>query len=121
MKQEAKISLKDIAIDCVLGVGEQERSTKQTVLVAVDIVCDAVKAIKSDAIEDTINYSDLSKKISLLVSQSQFHLFETLASEVLTVCLEDPRVLQATVRITKPVKGAVIEMIKKNMNKKNFY
>ena len=113
MNQLAKISINNLSTDCVLGVEEQERRAKQTVLISVDFVVDVTKSSMSDAIIDTVNYSILSKKIIYSVSQSQFHLLETLASMVLRTCLEDKRVIQAVVRVTKPSRGVTIEIIGK--------
>ncbi|HSW96611.1 MAG TPA: dihydroneopterin aldolase [Candidatus Saccharimonadales bacterium] len=116
MKQLAKIYIKDLSIDCFLGVGGKERNKKQTVLISVDIQFDAAMAIKTDAVADTVDYSGLSKKISRAISASQFHLFEALASFVLDICLEDQRVVQAAVEISKPQRKASVVMMRERTN-----
>lgn len=115
MKNFATISIKDLAIDCILGVSELERNNKQTVFVSLDLIIDASLAGKTDKIADTVNYRTVYEKVIRTVSKSKFHLLEALASAILAVCLEEKRVFKATVKVTKPevfekTKGVSVEM-----------
>jgi D-erythro-7,8-dihydroneopterin triphosphate epimerase len=119
MKNLATITIKEIAIDCILGVGDKERETKQTILVTVIIQIDATKASKTDNVEDTVNYSFLYRKIIEKVSTTQYYLLEALVSYILALCLEEEGILHAIVRVEKPTvlpgaKGVILEMSGRN-------
>lgn len=114
---QAKIQIKELALDCILGVTKKEQSKKQTVLIDIILMIDAKRAAKTDNIEDTVNYSAIHKDVVSLVSRSQFHLLEALDSAILDLCLSKKGVLSATVTVTKPTiysdaKGVSITMTK---------
>ena len=118
--KKAKIIIKDIAIDCILGVSQEERIKKQTIFVSLELLVDATKASKTDDIADTVNYFTLYEKIIAMVLSSQFHLLEALVSAILAICLKEKGVLEATVRVEKPhvlpkAKGVVLEVKGKNI------
>lgn len=115
MKRLATITIKDIAIDCILGVGDKEREAKQTILATISIQIDATMASKTDNVEDTVNYSFLYRKIIEKVSATQYYLLEALVSYILSLCLEEQGIIKATVRVEKPhrlpqAKGVFLEM-----------
>jgi FolB domain-containing protein len=122
MKQFAKITIKEISLDCILGAWEKEREKKQTVLVSLELLIDATRASQTDTIVDTVNYSALYQKIIQHVSSSSYYLLEALVLSILTLCLEEKGILEATVRVEKPnalpkAKGVVLEMTKKKSNR----
>lgn len=114
---QAKIQIKELAVDCILGVTEKERTQKQTVLIDIILTIDPERSAKTDKIEDTVNYSEIHKDVISLVSRSQFHLLEAIDSAILDLCLSKKGVLSATVTVTKPTiypdtKGVSITMTK---------
>ena len=52
-----------------------------------------------------MDYRAVTKEIIALVEGSAFYLVEKLAEEIAKICLQDPRVAVARVRVEKP--GAV--------------
>lgn len=113
-----KISIKDIAIDCIIGVTPYERSKKQAILVSLLLELDMDKASQTDALEDTQNYRNIYEDVIMLVEQSEFHLLEALAGNIITRCLEYHGVLSVTVQVTKPnifekAKGVTVEITKR--------
>lgn len=120
MKKLATISIKDIAIDCIIGCLEQERHQKQPVFVSLTYTLDVTQPSITDNIADAVSYATLYEKIIQRVSESQFHLLEALASDIVHMVLEDTRIIQATVAITKPQvlpqsKGVTLEMTASNI------
>jgi dihydroneopterin aldolase len=63
---------------------------------------DLRKAEKSDALEDTVNYSAVRKRVVQLVESTSCKLLEKLAGSVLDDLFSDSRILRARVRISKP-------------------
>lgn len=94
--------IRDLKLRCIIGTRPQERKRKQVVLVNLALECDLRKAGESDALEDTVNYSALYKRVVAMCERSRFLLIERLAREVARICLEDAKVAAVTVTIDKP-------------------
>ena len=97
-----RILIKDLMLRCVLGLSEEERREKQDVLINLILWTDLRRAAASDSIEDAVDYSALKKRIITLVEGSQYHLAETLADRIASLCLEQNAVQQVQVTVEKP-------------------
>jgi dihydroneopterin aldolase len=66
------------------------------------------KPAASDAIADTLNYKDVSKRLIDFVSQSDFGLVETLAERCAAIILDEFDVRHVRLKLSKPgaVRGA---------------
>ncbi len=113
---EDKIVVKDARFLCNLGVSESERKDKQEIL--VDIEMFVKKVANSDSIDDTINYSDVVKKVKETVSGKEHNLIETIVGEIADVVLNNFDVNRVKVRVKKPnaikeAKYAAVEIIRR--------
>jgi dihydroneopterin aldolase len=99
------VYLRDLRIECVIGVYEWERRLKQSLYIDLDMAADIARAAKSDAIEDTLDYKAVAKRLQQFIGESQFQLVETLAERVAGIVLSEFKVPWVRVRINK--KGAV--------------
>jgi dihydroneopterin aldolase len=97
-----KIFIRDLAVRCIIGVNQDERTEKQEVIINVILFTDTRKAGKTDALEDSVDYKKVKKTILSLVEKSEFLLIEKLAEEIVKVCLDDSKVQKANVTIDKP-------------------
>ena len=97
-----RIHVQDLLLRCILGVNPEEREKKQDVVINFTLWADLSHPAGTDRIEDTLDYKRLKKKVVDLVEGSSFHLVEALAGAVADLCLEDPRVKAARVRVDKP-------------------
>ncbi len=97
-----KIRIEDLHLRTIVGINEEERRNRQDVLINVELLADTRPAGASDDIEDAVNYRTITKRIIALVEGSQFFLVEKMAAEIASICLADPRVEAATVRVEKP-------------------
>jgi dihydroneopterin aldolase/D-erythro-7,8-dihydroneopterin triphosphate epimerase len=97
-----RILIKDLMLRCILGLSGEERREKQDVLINLVLWTDLKRAAASDNIEDTVDYAALKKRIITLVEGSQFHLAETLADRIATLCLEQKAIQQVQVTLEKP-------------------
>ncbi len=102
------IYLHGLKVDCVIGVWEWERSIRQTITFDLDMGFDTRKAAKSDALEDTLSYKDIAKRVGTFVGASEYTLVETLAEEVAGLLLSEFSVMWCRVRVNKfgAVRGA---------------
>lgn len=97
-----KIHIRDLALQCVIGVFEQERDHKQDVLINITLYTDLREAGATDNIEHTVNYKAVKQAVKSLVEESSFMLVEALAEAIARVCLEFDRVVQVDVLVEKP-------------------
>ncbi len=100
-----RIFLTALAAEAVIGIYDWEREVRQRVEIDLEIWVDLAAAAKSDAIDDTLNYKSVAKRVLAFVEESRFHLVEALASEIARIVLEDFKVERVRVTVHKP--GAV--------------
>ncbi len=99
------IYLRDLKIDTVIGIYDWERRITQTVSLDLEMATDIRKAAASDAIEDTLDYKSVAKRLIQFVGESEFQLVETLAERICAIVIEEFGV--PWVRLTLNKKGAV--------------
>ena len=100
-----KILIKDLLIRGIIGIHDWEREKKQDILINIEMEADCRAAGLSDDFEDAVDYRAVTKSVISLVESSEFYLVERMAEETAKICLKDPRVSRARVRVEKP--GAV--------------
>jgi D-erythro-7,8-dihydroneopterin triphosphate epimerase len=98
----ATVSIKDLALRCVIGLNDWERGKKQDVLINIEFEFDASQAVGEDNGELTVDYKTITKRVIAGVEGSSFQLLESLADLVLKLVMESPGVLRATVEVDKP-------------------
>lgn len=97
-----RIHIRDLELRCIVGIFPEERCEKQDVRINLTLACDCAPAAASDRIEDAVDYKGIKKRVRTMVEASDFGLIETLADRIAAICLEHPRVAQATVCVDKP-------------------
>jgi len=97
--------LHGLKVDCIIGIWDWERRTRQTIIIDLDMASDVRKAAQSDDIKDAVDYKAVSKRLIEFVGQSEFQLVETLAEKVADIVINEFSVPWVRVRINK--KGAV--------------
>lgn len=97
-----QIHIRDLHLRCVIGIYEEERRTKQDVMINVTLYADCRPAGQSDRIEDTVDYKAIKKRAIAMVEASDYFLVERLAERIAELCLEDGRVHAARVVLDKP-------------------
>ena len=99
------IFLHDLTIETIIGIYDWEREEKQSIILDLDMGADIRRAAASDAIEDTLNYKAVAKRLIEFVGDSDFQLVETLAERVAEIVLTEFDVEWVRLRVNK--KGAV--------------
>lgn len=97
-----RIYIRKLHARCIIGIFPDERAHKQDVFLDITMYADLRKAGASDAIEDTVDYKSVKKRVLAMVEASDCFLIERLAEETAQICLEDPRVTRVAVTIDKP-------------------
>ena len=90
----------DLLLDCWIGVYRHERDADQRVRINIDLTVRDDRPA-DDSIANVINYDDIVAGVKAIVNSGHINLVETLADRIGDVCMEDPRVLTARVRVEK--------------------
>ena len=96
------ILIREIEVECIIGILPRERTTKQRVLIDIDLSVDLSRAAASDDIADTVDYKELKNRIVTMVEESQFLLIERLAHQIAEICLQESLVERVSVTLDKP-------------------
>jgi len=103
--QQDRVFIEDLRIETVIGIYDWEREIRQTVSIDLEMAFDIRKAGQSDAIEDTLNYKEVAKRLINYVQSAEFQLVETLAERCAEIILNDFDVSWLRLKLSKP--GAV--------------
>jgi len=103
-----KVFIEGLEIDTLIGIYDWERRIRQPLVFDIEMAFDNRTPAASDAIGDTLNYKDVSKRLIEYVSASSFGLVETLAERCAAIILDEFNVAQVRLKLSKPgaVRGA---------------
>jgi FolB domain-containing protein len=99
-----RIHIRDLAVECVVGVNPEERVKKQRVVINMTLHADLSQACRSDILADTIDYKALKLAVLREVERSEFHLIERMAERIAEIALGFP---VACVEVTVDKPGAL--------------
>ena len=99
------IFLNDLRVETVIGIFDWERKVRQTVSIDLEMAADIRRAAATDAIEDTLNYKAVAKRLIGFVEAADFGLVETLAERIAEIIVTEFDVPRVKVTLHKP--GAV--------------
>jgi dihydroneopterin aldolase len=99
------VFISDLRIDTLIGIYDWERRVRQTISLDLEMGADIRKAAATDAIEDTLNYKAVAKRLIDFVGNSEYQLVETLAEEIAAIVLGEFAVPWLKLTVHKP--GAV--------------
>ena len=97
----AKICIKNLRLDCIIGFKPYEREHKQPVLITLAWWTDIADAIASDAVTDTVSYSFIRGDVMELVEKSRYNLFESLAYAIAQKVLSYQQIQKVKVIVEK--------------------
>jgi dihydroneopterin aldolase len=100
-----RIFISALSIEAIIGIYDWEREVKQRLEVDLEMWMDLSAAGTSDAIEDTLNYKSVAKRVLAFVEASRYRLVEALAAEIARIVLEEFRIARVRVTVHKP--GAI--------------
>jgi len=96
------IFIKNLLVRTIIGINDDERRNRQDVIINAVMEVDARAPGISDAIDDSVNYRTVAKRLIQVAEHSRYFLVEKLAHELAMVCLEDPRVQGVSIQVEKP-------------------
>jgi len=99
------VFINDLRIETIIGIYDWERKVQQTISLDLEMGTDIRKSAETDAIEDTLNYKAVAKRLIAFVGDSEYQLVETLAEKIAGIVLSEFDVPWLKLTVHKP--GAV--------------
>ena len=100
-----QIIITDLVARGVIGITDLEREKPQDILMNIVLLVDLRKAGETDDLNDSVSYRTIAKKALAHAESARRYTVEALAADIAKLCLEEPGVEKARVRVEKP--GAV--------------
>ncbi len=97
--------LHDLKAECIIGIWDWERQTRQTILFDLEMGVDIREAAARDDIAYAVNYKAIAKRVIAFVNASRFALVETLAEEVARLVLAEFPIAWLRLKLDK--RGAI--------------
>ena len=96
-----RIVIREMEIQCRIGVPDEERATPQMLRVTIEMEVDIAPSARADDIEQTVDYFSVYQKVHTLGAARPRKLIETLAEEIAHMVIGDFNVNTVVVRIDK--------------------
>jgi dihydroneopterin aldolase len=84
-----KICIIDLEVFFQVGVGDEERSRPQRLLVSLEMEHDFAAAVSRDNLADTVDYHAVCQRVLTFGEGCHWHLIETLAADIASMVLEE--------------------------------
>ena len=94
--------IRELRIQCIVGVLPAERDTPQEVLVSLEVGTDVARAARSGELDHTIDYAALAEQARALVVAGRYRLLETMAEDLARCALQSELAAEVRVTIRKP-------------------
>ena len=103
-----RVFIEALEIECVIGIYDWERKIRQPLSFDIEMDFDNRIPAASDAIEDTLDYKAVSKRLIDFVGNSSYGLVEALAEECCRIILGEFGVSRVRLKLSKvgAVRGA---------------
>ena len=97
------IVIRRLAVDCFIGVPDEERAHRQTLHLTVDIRPGMSFGMLEDCVENTVDYDAVAKRITELAGKRPRKLIETLSVEVAEMVLDEFDAREVIVEVEKKI------------------
>ena len=114
-----RIVIREMEIQCRIGVPDEERAEPQSLRVTIEMDVDTAPSAKTDNIGQTVDYFLVYQRVHTLSGARPRKLIETLAEEISQMVLGEFQVKTVSVRIDKyilPNTRAVSVEIQRHQN-----
>ena len=99
----ARIRVKNLLLRTYIGFNPDELINKQDVIINLTIETKISSlALEKDEPVDIYDYKVVTKRVIALVQEGRFKLLEALTGRLLSMIMEDERVIRARVEVDKP-------------------
>jgi dihydroneopterin aldolase len=96
------IFVRELAVNCVIGVHAWERASRQPLLISVTLQSNIQRAAATDDIRATTDYAGVAEGVTRIAVEGRFHLVETLAERIAGWILATFDTSRVCVEVQKP-------------------
>jgi len=100
-KAPDRVIIRDLTVGAKLGVYTHERHGTQPVRINIELDVVPQPGAQRDALVQVVDYESVVRGVQGIVAAGHINLVETLAERIASLCLGDPKVLAARVRVEK--------------------
>ncbi len=97
-----RIFIKGLEIETIIGIYDWERTTRQRVVLDLEMSADIARAAQTEDVESTLNYKTLSDTLINFIENSEFQLVETMAESICEIIRKDFGVQWVKLKLHKP-------------------
>lgn len=95
------VFIHDLLFSALIGIYTHEKQGSQPIRINIDLTVREGDIEIDDRFENVVCYEEVVRKVESIISAGHINLVETLAEDIASACLEDPRVFVARVRVEK--------------------
>ena len=96
------IFINQLELETIIGIHDWERQNKQPVILDIEIGCSIKQAVKSDRIEDCVDYFSVCERMKKLAGQHNYQLVESFVEEVSRIILDEFMAQWVRIKLSKP-------------------
>ncbi len=97
------IGLKNLHIQCIVGIYPHEREVEQPLFLDVEVDHDFDRAAEAEHVKETVDYDHIAALLTELATEKKYQLIETFAKEGMEAILQRwSDVLGVRIEIRKP-------------------
>ena len=96
------VFIRQLQIETVIGIYEWERTTRQSIVLDLDMATEVKRAAASENIADALDYHAISLRLTEYLSAQQFLLIETLAEQCAELLMREFHVPWLRLTVIKP-------------------
>ena len=94
--------IRNLKVDAVVGIFSWEKRIRQPLHLDLEIALDIRKAAATDDIQYALDYKTVSTRLTQFISQSEWHLIETLAEKIAALLMAEFGVTWLRLKLSKP-------------------
>lgn len=94
--------IRNLKVDAIVGIFSWEKRIRQPIHLDLEIAIDIRQAASTDDIAYALDYKTVSTRLTNYISQSEWHLIETLAEKVASLLMDEFGVTWLRLRLSKP-------------------
>ncbi len=95
------VFIRDLVLECSIGVHGHERGARQRVRINLDLAVGEGERPLDDDIRNVVCYEAITNGVRAIAARGHVNLVETFAEDIAAMCLSDYRVRSARVRVEK--------------------
>lgn len=96
------IFINQLELETVIGIHDWERENKQPIILDIEIGCSIEAAVKSDRIDDSIDYFNVCERMKQLAASHQHELVESFVEKASQIILHEFGAQHVKIQLSKP-------------------